>query len=126
MSRILVVDDDPTVAEVVVSYLHREGMDARHVADGFAALTAAAEYQPDLLVLDLMLPGIDGLEVCRRPRASGSGLPIVMLTARGEPNHRILGLEIGANDYLGKPFEARDAVNLAARHFGSTPVWKEY
>lgn len=104
------VEDDPTVAEVVVTYLNREGMDARHVDDGLAALSAAAEYQPDLLVLDLMLPGIDGLEVCRRLRAAGSQVPIVMLTARGEEEDRVLGLEVGADDYVTKPFSARELV----------------
>jgi DNA-binding response OmpR family regulator len=110
VSRILVVDDDPTVAEVVMSYLQREGLDARHVDDGLAALAAADDYQPDLLVLDLMLPGIDGLEVCRRLRAGGSEVPIVMLTARGEEEDRVLGLEVGADDYVTKPFSARELV----------------
>jgi DNA-binding response OmpR family regulator len=110
VSRILVVDDDPTVAEVVMSYLHREGLDARHADDGLAALAAAADYQPDLVVLDLMLPGIDGLEVCRRLRAGGSSVPIVMLTARGAEEDRVLGLEVGADDYVTKPFSARELV----------------
>lgn len=110
MSRILVVDDDPTVAEVVVTYLLREGLDVRHAADGLAALAAAADYQPDLVVLDLMLPGIDGLEVCRRLRAADEALPVVMLTARGAEEDRVLGLEVGADDYITKPFSARELV----------------
>jgi DNA-binding response OmpR family regulator len=110
VSRILVVDDDPTVAEVVMSYLKREGLDARHADDGLAALAVATDYQPDLVVLDLMLPGIDGLEVCRRLRAGGSEVPIVMLTARGEEEDRVLGLEVGADDYVTKPFSARELV----------------
>jgi DNA-binding response OmpR family regulator len=108
VSRILVVDDDPTVAEVVMSYLKREGLDARHADDGLAALAVATDYQPDLVVLDLMLPGIDGLEVCRRLRAGGSEVPIVMLTARGEEEDRVLGLEVGADDYVTKPFSFRE------------------
>jgi DNA-binding response OmpR family regulator len=110
MSRVLVVDDDATVAEVVLGYLRREGYDARHAADGLAALDVAASYAPDLVVLDLMLPGIDGLEVCRRLRAASADLPIVMLTARGEEEDRVLGLEVGADDYVTKPFSARELV----------------
>jgi DNA-binding response OmpR family regulator len=110
MSRVLVVDDDATVAEVVLTYLRREGYDARHAADGLAALEVAASYTPDLVVLDLMLPGIDGLEVCRRLRAGSADLPIVMLTARGEEEDRVLGLEVGADDYVTKPFSARELV----------------
>jgi DNA-binding response OmpR family regulator len=110
VSRVLVVDDDPTVAEVVLTYLRREGLDVRYAADGLAALAAAAEYQPDLVVLDLMLPGIDGLEVCRRLRAADAALPVVMLTARGEEEDRVLGLEVGADDYVTKPFSARELV----------------
>jgi DNA-binding response OmpR family regulator len=110
VSRILVVDDDATVAEVVTMYLEREGYDVRRAGDGLAALTAAADYRPDLVVLDLMLPGIDGLEVCRRLRAEQATLPVVMLTARGEEEDRVLGLEVGADDYVTKPFSARELV----------------
>jgi DNA-binding response OmpR family regulator len=110
VSRVLVVDDDATVAEVVSSYLQRDGHDVRQVADGLAALDVAETYEPDLVVLDIMLPGIDGLEVCRRLRARRSSLPVVMLTARGEAEDRVLGLEVGADDYLAKPFSARELV----------------
>ncbi len=108
MTRVLVVDDDSTVAEVVLGYLRREGFEAAHAADGLAALAVAAAAPPDLVVLDLMLPGIDGLEVCRRLRADRPDLPVVMLTARGEEEDRIAGLEVGADDYVVKPFSPRE------------------
>ncbi|MFE3682873.1 response regulator transcription factor [Streptomyces sp. NPDC059095] len=108
-SRILVVDDDPTVAEVVTGYLERAGHAVDLAVDGPAALRAAAARRPDLVVLDLMLPGMDGLEVCRRLRATGP-VPVIMLTARGDEDDRILGLEIGADDYVTKPFSPRELV----------------
>ena len=108
MPRVLVVDDDLTVAEVVLGYLRRDGFEAAHAADGLAALAIAAAAPPDLVVLDLMLPGIDGLEVCRRLRAERPDLPVVMLTARGEEEDRIAGLEVGADDYVVKPFRPRE------------------
>lgn len=108
MPRVLVVDDDRTVAEVVVAYLERAGIDADHAADGHTALASAAETPPDAVVLDLMLPGIDGLEVCRRLRRIRPDLPVLMLTARGEEEDRVLGLETGADDYVTKPFSARE------------------
>lgn len=104
------IDDDATVAQVVVAYLERAGVVAEHAADGPAALAAAAENPPDAVVLDLMLPGIDGLEVCRRLRAARSDLPVLMLTARGEEEDRVLGLETGADDYVVKPFSPRELV----------------
>ncbi|MDJ0382580.1 response regulator transcription factor [Streptomyces sp. G-G2] len=107
--RILVVDDDPTVAEVVSGYLHRAGFVVEHAADGPAALASAGRAWPDLVVLDLMLPGIDGLEVCRRLRATGP-VPVIMLTARGDEDERIAGLEVGADDYVTKPFSPRELV----------------
>jgi DNA-binding response OmpR family regulator len=108
MARVLVVDDDPTVAEVLLEYLRRDGFEAAHAVDGIAALAVAEAAPPDLVVLDLMLPGIDGLEVCRRLRARRPELPIVMLTARGEEDDRIAGLEVGADDYVVKPFSPRE------------------
>jgi DNA-binding response OmpR family regulator len=105
--RVLVVEDDPTVSEVVVRYLRREGLAVEAVADGPAALAAAAAHWPDLVVLDLMLPGLDGIEVCRRLRAEAP-VPVVMLTARGDEDDRVMGLELGADDYLGKPFSPRE------------------
>ncbi|MEU6976930.1 MULTISPECIES: response regulator transcription factor [unclassified Streptomyces] len=108
-ARVLVVDDDPTVAEVVTGYLRRAGHDVEHAADGPAALGSAARTAPDLVVLDLMLPGIDGLEVCRRLRAERP-VPVIMLTARGDEDDRIAGLELGADDYVTKPFSPRELV----------------
>jgi len=108
-TRVLVVDDDPTVSEVVARYLVRDGYEVDVAADGPSALEAAAEHWPDLVVLDLMLPGLDGLEVCRRLRARGS-VPVIMLTARGDESDRIAGLELGADDYVAKPFSPRELV----------------
>jgi DNA-binding response OmpR family regulator len=110
MSTALVVDDDPTVGDVVGAYLERAGFDVRRAADGPAALRLAATSTPDVVVLDLMLPGIDGLEVCRRLRRDHPRLPVVMLTALGEEEDRILGLEVGADDYVTKPFSPRELV----------------
>lgn len=107
--RVLVVDDDLTVAEVVAGYLERAGYDVDRAGDGPAALESAAARRPDLVVLDLMLPGMDGLEVCRRLRARGP-VPVIMLTARGDEDDRILGLEVGADDYVTKPFSPRELV----------------
>ncbi|MFF4448415.1 response regulator transcription factor [Streptomyces sp. NPDC001502] len=110
---VLVVDDDPTVSEVVAGYLERAGFTVRLAADGPAGLRAAEEHRPDLMVLDLMLPGMDGLEVCRRLRAGENGVrpvPVIMLTARGDEDDRILGLEVGADDYVTKPFSPRELV----------------
>jgi two-component system response regulator ResD len=110
-ARILVVEDDLTVAEVVVDYLRHAGLEPRHAMDGQTALEIAAAWRPDLVVLDLMLPGISGLEVCRRLRAGQDAqvpLPVIMLTALGEENDRVLGLEHGADDYVTKPFSPRE------------------
>ncbi|MCP9205747.1 response regulator transcription factor [Streptomyces sp. NEAU-Y11] len=107
--RVLVVDDDPTVAEVVAGYLDRAGYDVDRAADGPEALARAAAHWPDLVVLDLMLPGMDGLQVCRTLRERGP-VPVIMLTARGDEDDRILGLEIGADDYVTKPFSPRELV----------------
>jgi DNA-binding response OmpR family regulator len=106
-ARILVVEDDPTVSEVVVKYLEREGFEVETVGDGNAALERAGAEAPDLVVLDIMLPGIDGLEVCRRIRAQAP-VPIIMLTALGEESDRVMGLELGADDYVAKPFSPRE------------------
>jgi DNA-binding response OmpR family regulator len=108
--RVLVVDDDPTVSDVVRRYLEREGYTVELAGDGQQALDAYATERPDLVVLDLMLPGIDGLEVCRRLREQDRALPVIMLTALGEESDRVLGLEIGADDYVTKPFSPRELV----------------
>ena len=110
-ARVLVVDDDPTVAEIVGDYLRDAGMQSRHAADGYTALRLAGTWRPDLVVLDVMLPGIDGLEVCRRlrdARGEHTLLPVIMLTALGGEDDRVLGLETGADDYVTKPFSPRE------------------
>jgi DNA-binding response OmpR family regulator len=109
--RVLVVDDDTALAEVVARYLRREGFDVDYAADGATGLERALATLPDLVVLDLMMPGMDGFEVCRRLRES-TNLPVVMLTARGEEHDRIAGLDLGADDYVTKPFSPGE---LAAR-----------
>jgi DNA-binding response OmpR family regulator len=106
---VLVVDDDPTVAEVVGTYLERAGFGVLTATTGATALDAVSTHAPDLVLLDLMLPDLDGLEVCRRIRAT-SHTPIIMLTALGEEVDRVLGLEVGADDYVTKPFSPRELV----------------
>jgi DNA-binding response OmpR family regulator len=106
-ARILVVDDDPTVSDVVGRYLKREGFAVESAADGYVALQRATEDPPDLVLLDLMIPGIDGLEVCRRLRALAP-VPVIMLTAKGDESDRVVGLELGADDYVAKPFSPRE------------------
>ncbi|MGD9988081.1 MAG: response regulator transcription factor [Pseudonocardia sp.] len=109
-ARVLVVDDDETVRDVVGRYLGAAGHDVDTAADGVAALQAARVTRPDVVVLDLMLPGLGGLEVCRALRADGELPPVVMLTALGEEDDRLLGLELGADDYVTKPFSPRELV----------------
>ncbi|RKR75069.1 response regulator transcription factor [Frondihabitans australicus] len=104
---VLIVEDDPIVAEVVLSYLRKNGHVAGVVTDGLSAVARVLDERPDLILLDRMLPGIDGLEVCRRVRAV-TDVPIIMLTALGEEHDRIGGLEAGADDYLVKPFSPRE------------------
>jgi len=106
-ARVLVVEDDQTVAEVVITYLRRDGHLVEHACDGVAALEVAARLEPDLVVLDLMLPELDGLEVCRRLRASRP-VSVIMLTALGSESDRVMGLELGADDYVTKPFSPRE------------------
>lgn len=106
--RVLVVDDDPTVSDVVRRYLEHAGLTVALAVDGPSALSSFEGERPDLVVLDLMLPGIDGLEVCRRLRARDGDVPIVMLTALGEESDRVLGLQLGADDYVTKPFSPRE------------------
>jgi DNA-binding response OmpR family regulator len=105
--RVLVVDDDANVSEVVTRYLEREGFAVEAVGDGVTALDRALAEPPDLVVLDLMLPGLSGLEVCRRLRAMAP-VPVIMLTAKGEESDRVIGLELGADDYVSKPFSPKE------------------
>ena len=107
--KILIVDDDASISELISLYLEKEMFDTRCAEDGEEALRIFAEYQPNLVVLDLMLPGIDGYEVCRRLRAS-SQVPVIMLSAKGETFDKVLGLELGADDYMVKPFESKELV----------------
>jgi DNA-binding response OmpR family regulator len=107
MTRILLVDDEPLITDSLSYSLKREGFEVKAVGDGEQALKELREFDPDLVVLDIMLPGINGLEVCRRIRATNS-TPVIMLTARSEEMDRILGLEVGADDYLPKPFSFRE------------------
>lgn len=107
---ILLVDDEPSIIQLAQMYFERDGFRIHEVGDGEAALDAVAKYRPALIVLDVMLPKLDGFEVCRKLRASGDQTPIIMLTARDEDIDKILGLELGADDYLTKPFNPRELI----------------
>lgn len=107
---ILVVDDEPSVVEVVSLYLRREGYTVRAAGDGKLALAAIAEQTPSLIVLDLMLPKVDGMEILRQVRQRSADVPVIMLTARGQETDRIYGLELGADDYVVKPFSPAELV----------------
>jgi DNA-binding response OmpR family regulator len=109
MARVLVVDDEPMVREVLARYLEREGFEVQTAEDGEQALAAFETSPPDLVLLDLMLPRIDGLEVFRRMRERTRS-PVIMLTAKGEETDRVVGLELGADDYVTKPFSPREVV----------------
>jgi two-component system, OmpR family, alkaline phosphatase synthesis response regulator PhoP len=109
MTTVLIVDDEANLVDLVKGYLEREGFEVATAADGPSAVDAAHALRPDLVVLDLMLPGFDGLEVCRRLRQFTDAY-VLMLTARGEEIDRIVGLEVGADDYLTKPFSPRELV----------------
>ncbi|HLN16820.1 MAG TPA: response regulator transcription factor [Acidimicrobiales bacterium] len=110
MPTVLVVDDEDVVRDVVGRYLEHEGFEWREAADGAEARRVIEEEPPDLVVLDVMLPEVDGLELCRWIRASHDDLPVILLTARGEEADRIVGLELGADDYVVKPFSPRELV----------------
>src|SRR2546423_8953851 len=129
MSRgsVLVVDDEPTIGEVVGRYLQRAGYATRVVHDGRGALSAVERERPDLVVLDLMLPGLDGLEVMRRlrDRDPAARLAIILLTARGEESDRVVGLRLGADDYVVKPFSPAELVarvDAVLRRVDATPA----
>lgn len=122
--KILVVDDEQKIVEICRDYLHAAGFEVIQANDGLIGLTMARREQPDLVVLDLMLPGMDGLDVCRQLRREGS-IPIIMLTARVEEADKLVGLELGADDYLTKPFSPRELVarvrTVLRRVSGSQP-----
>lgn len=107
--KILIVDDDTNIAELISLYLTKECFETRIVEDGEEAINAFEEFQPNLILLDLMLPGIDGYEVCRTVRKTSS-VPIIMLSAKGEVFDKVLGLELGADDYMIKPFDSKELV----------------
>jgi len=110
MKKILLVDDDPELRQLLATYLGRHGVDTLLLPDTRQLDAYLDRYQPQLIVLDLMMPGEDGLAACRRLRARGETRPIIMLTARDEPVDRVIGLEMGADDYVGKPFDPRELV----------------
>jgi DNA-binding response OmpR family regulator len=120
------IEDDARLAKMVVEYLGQSGFEVTHAADGETGLEQMQLIQPELVILDLMMPGIDGLEVCRRIRAlqgDVARVPVLMLTAKGDPMDRIIGLELGADDYLPKPFEPRELlarVRAVLRRRGET------
>src|ERR1700756_4816134 len=111
-SKVLVVDDEAHIVELARLYLSREGYEVEGVGDGNQALTRIAQLKPDLVVLDIMLPGMDGLSICKEIRKS-SQVPIIMLTARDEVTDKVVGLEVGADDYLTKPFHPQELVARA-------------
>ncbi len=122
-ARVLVVDDDPALAEMLGIVLRGDGFETAFVSDGDAALGAFRREKPDVVLLDLMLPGTDGVEVCRQIRAE-SGVPIIMLTARGDTLDIVLGLESGADDYVVKPFKPKELmarVHARLRSHGNEP-----
>jgi two-component system response regulator ResD len=110
-SDVLIVDDEPTIAEIVCRYLVRAGYSARTAGDGLEAVASVSSHRPDLIVLDIMLPGIDGLEVMRRVRfGDGPPIGVILLTAKGDEHDRIAGLHLGADDYVAKPFSPAELV----------------
>ena len=110
---ILLVDDEPSIIQFARIYFERDGFRVQEISDGESALEAVAKQHPALIVLDVMLPKLDGFEVCRKLRASGDQTPIIMLTARDEDIDKILGLELGADDYLTKPFNPRELIRAS-------------
>jgi len=122
--RILIVDDDENIAELISLYLMRECYETKIVGDGESALADFDEFKPNLILLDLMLPGIDGYQVCREIR-SKSGTPIIMLSAKGEVFDKVLGLELGADDYMIKPFDSKELiarVKAVIRRYNSSTI----
>ena len=122
-ARVLLVDDEEIVRDVLTRYLEREGFRVDAAADGEAAVAAASRERPDVVLLDLMLPKVDGFEVFRRLRDAGD-LPIVMLTAKSEEVDRVVGLELGADDYVTKPFSPREVVARIKRCSAGAAAWR--
>ena len=127
MNQVLMIDDDVRLAHMVTQYLQSNGLACAHAVDGLTGLVALQTAPPDLVILDVMMPGIDGLEVCRRLRAMPGDVartPVLMLTGKGDAMDRIIGLELGADDYLGKPFEPRELlarIRAILRRNGQSP-----
>ena len=122
--RILIVDDDNNIAELISLYMTKECFETKIVNDGESALEAVESFEPNLILLDLMLPGIDGYQVCREVRAKNS-VPIIMLSAKGEVFDKVLGLELGADDYMEKPFDTKELVarvKAVLRRYKATPA----
>jgi len=126
--KILIVDDDQNIAELISLYLEKECFETKIVGDGESAIREQKSWDPDLILLDIMLPGIDGYQVCREVR-SGSATPIIMLSAKGEVFDKVLGLELGADDYIEKPFDSKELVArvkaVLRRYQESRPEKKE-
>ncbi len=126
--KVLIVDDDEHIAELISLYLTKECFETEIVGDGEAALDAVKDFNPNLILLDLMLPGIDGYQVCREIRST-SQVPIIMLSAKGEVFDKVLGLELGADDYMEKPFDSKELVArvkaVLRRYKNSSPVEEE-
>ena len=123
--KILVVEDEKNIVDILVFNLVRDGYDTLEAYDGATGLKLALEQDPDLILLDLMLPELDGFEVCRRLRAEGRATPVIMLTAREEETDKVLGLELGADDYITKPFSMRELlarVKANIRRVGMVPA----
>jgi two-component system, OmpR family, alkaline phosphatase synthesis response regulator PhoP len=121
--KVLVIDDEPKIVEICHDYLRASGFDVVSAGDGFQGINMARREKPDLIVLDLMLPGMDGLDVCRALRREGN-IPIIMLTARVEESDKLVGLELGADDYITKPFSPRELVarvRVVLRRAGGDP-----
>ena len=125
MPRILVVEDEAAIARVLVDNLIFEGHEAEAVADGAEGLERALAWQPDLILLDVVLPTMDGYEVCRRLRAQGAATPIIMLTARGEEVDKVLGLELGADDYVTKPVGVRELMARIKAVLRRSENWRQ-
>jgi two-component system response regulator VicR len=128
--RILVVEDEPAIADIVAFNLRRAGYEVLLATDGEGGLRLAMQGDPDLVLLDVMLPGLDGFEICRRIREAGRPTPILMLTARGEETDKVLGLELGADDYITKPFSmkellARVSANIRRLSFSGQAVARQ-
>ncbi len=122
--KILIVDDDENIAELISLYMTKECFETMMVHDGESALTAIDTFEPDLMLLDIMLPGMDGYQVCREVR-NRMNLPIIMLSAKGEVFDKVLGLELGADDYIEKPFDSKELVarvKAVLRRFKNTPA----